>query len=176
MIKIIRQKKPVKPEIGDILYGQRYAFAWWEKEKESLKSYEWITLADISVNRWRALERLGIDISKVQEEFIYECPFHNGNKYYWFIPSILLSRDVNKYRKNPNDKYSREAIAFDQEWINKMFKQETYHEDNIVKSMLGHGYTDCTLPYDGNGQIELVVLELNNGDFIMGPIWVWFNK
>lgn len=55
-------------------------------------------------------------------------------------------------------------------------KKDNAGPDQITQSFLGHGYTTSRLPLDGFSELDNAVIELDNGDAILGWIWLWFNK
>jgi len=172
MIKAIIQKKPYVPEIGDILSGSEFIV---RKVKNDEKLGNFIFANAISHNPWITLKKLDIDAEQLKKEFEYKDPF-TDNTYYHFIPLAIIVKDVNVYRKG---RYSSKDCdyLFDVEWNTSFVCKDKHPELNsISKSMLGHGYTDGTLPNDGDGKHIEVLIELDNGDFLFGYCWEWYNK
>lgn len=181
-IKIIRQLLPWKPKFGDINSGGKYVKCPFTEEM--LTEYEPIPLTMIADFSWLALKKVGItDVASVQKLFQYKCPW-SDNTYYRFMPWLLLTKDRWKYIEPEN---SFAETAFDSEWTRDMVlpnyffemdgsKRKVVSKDAITQAMLGHGYTDCTLPFDGHSRNIICCLELNNGDLIAGWLYVWFNK
>lgn len=176
MIKPVIQKQPYKPEIGDILSGGEYIVRQ-VGNKEKLEDYLFIGV--FGNNPWHALERLNIDSTKLKEAFKYKCPF-SENIYYHFVPvALILKNGVDSYRnfyeeQNGEGMYS--DYLFDLEWIKQMSQDVLPEANTIQMAMLGHGYTDGTLPSDGSGDFINVLIELDNGDFLFGHCWEWYNK
>lgn len=176
MIKPVKQTTPYKPEIGDILSGGEYLVRKVEN-KEKLEDYLWI--GTFGNNPWHAIERLGVDSKELRESFRYECPF-TKNTYYHFIPVVLVVKNgVEQYRDKfevDNGSGEHNDYLFDLEWTKKMSGGVLPEASSIQMSMLGHGYTVGTLPSDGWGDFINVLIELDNGDFLFGHCWEWYNK
>jgi len=184
MIKPIIQKKPYKPDIGDILSGGEYI----KKNVRDVshvagKSDEFKTFfgdigkgfISIYGNPWEILEDMNIETADFKKIFQYECPY-TGNTYYHFIPIAIIvnhKSDVQQYRQL-NFASESYDYRFDLEWILKM--QKIPEIDDIGRSMLGHGFTSGTLPSDGDGKFIRVLIELDNGDHLFGHCWEWYNK
>ena len=182
-IKIVRQLLPWKPELGDVL-GRDCKFVKCLFEEKMLTQYNPVLLTTIADFSWRALPRIGIvDSDYVQRRFQYACPWTN-NIYYHFMPWLLLAEDTEKYVKS-EDVFTK--MAFDAEWTRDVIlpgfmldiegtSKKEVEKDSITHAMLGHGYTEGTLPHDGCGEHMLACLELSNEDLIAGWLFVWFNK
>lgn len=184
MINVVEQKKPFKDEIGDILYAEKYfkdrVELKWLEELELIYLPELMFQSTITWNNFKLLE---IDIKALMKECMYICPW-TGNKYFWFYPMLVMTDDLDKYK--PKDTNPIEyKMWFDSEWTRSMYlnlePSESRHADflkvgDIVSSFLGHGHTDCTLPSDGNGDLDDLTVELDNGDLIVGKCWIWYNK
>ena len=71
-------------------------------------------------------------------------------------------------------------MAFDDKWTRQMYvkpgREDFAKPSEVTTAILGHGYTDGTLPSDGFGHHELACLELENEDLVVGWLYVWFNK
>jgi hypothetical protein len=178
MIQPITQVKPYKPEFGDILSGGEYLVRK-VKNKEDLGDYLWV--GTFGNNPWHAIERLGIDSTKLKAIFRYSCPF-TDNVYYHFIPVVVILKNGEKtYRKTFEDANGGPSTGFDYlfdlEWSRGLTIKGVLPEANTIQmTMLGHGYTDGTLPNDGSGDFINVLIELDNGDFLFGHCWEWYNK
>lgn len=170
MIKTIKAKKQYKDEIGDILYGKEYISG---KIKEIPEEYN--VLPFFFSNPFKSLKIFGVDIEIFEKKFQYECPF-SDNKYYWFVPSFLLVRDSNVYRKNKDIDRNFDYL-FDSDF-QKMYNEHRLEDgpDKVVNAFLGHGYTTFTLPSDGHGNVDLVSINLDNDDKIVGHCHIWYNK
>jgi hypothetical protein len=178
VIKPIKQTTPYKPEIGDILSGGEYLVRQ-VANKEKLENYLWV--ATFGNNPWHAIERLGIDSKELKEAFRYKCPF-TDNIYYHFVPvALVIKNGVDQYRKKfEEDNGSKDSnyndFLFDLEWTKRMSGGVLPEANTIQMAFLGHGYTDGTLPSDGAGDFVNVLIELDNGDFLFGHCWIWYNK
>jgi len=171
LIKPITQKRPYKPDCGDILSGGEYLVRM-VKDKEDLGNLLGANI--VSQNPWSSLKRLGIDTESLKKAFKYHCPY-TGNIYYHFIPAAILVKSVEPYRKYPYDEIDWDW-AFDLEWNRERTKEGHPELNNVGESMLGHGYTEGTLPSDGSGSFIKVLIELSNGDYLFGYCWEWYNK
>jgi len=177
MIKLLKipkiNNKRYTPEYGDILYGDEYIAG-----KVELKDIKHpILLSNFGNNTWETLKKFEIDYEMLQKRVTYEC-YMTGNKYYWFLPMMILCGYSTKaYRglSSFSDPYFN--MLFDEEWTLQFL--EGYSVENINKiqqSLLGHGYTLGTLPSDGSNSIEVVWVEMSNGDKLVGFCWIWHNK
>lgn len=173
MIKPVKCEKPYIPETGDIISGGEY-IAKRVLKKEVLGPV--IFAYAVERNPWKSLKGMGIDTTSLEEAFKYECPY-TGNTFYHFIPAaIIIKNDVKVYRKPPYDSKDYN-YAFDLEWINESILKGQHPElGSIAESMLGHGYTSYALPTDGDGGWIEVLIELDNGDYLFGVCWEWYNK
>lgn len=161
MIKPIIQKQPFTPDYGDILSGGEY-LAREVKGSEIIGNF--LSTQAINNDPWETLTALSINVAPLKKAFQYSCPY-TRNTYYHFIPLAILlidGHDIDMYRKG------YESPSWDFAFNLKWSKQ--------CCSMLGHGYTDGTLPSDGSGKHIKVLIELDNGDFLFGYCWLWFNK
>ena len=178
MIKPVIQKNPYKPDCGDILSGGEYLVRKVDY-KEKLGDYLWISL--FGNNPWNALERLGIESKELKETFKYKCPF-SDNIYYHFTPVVLvLNNGVDSYRKYYEEQNGIKDplytdYLFDTKWGRRLSMEVLPEATTIQMAMLGHGYTEGTLPSDGSGDFINVLIELDNGDFLFGHCWEWYNK
>jgi hypothetical protein len=173
MINPIIQKKPYTPDNGDILSGGKYIVRK-VKNIEDLGSL--LSATALSNNPWKSLKMLNVETEHIRKAFQYLCPY-TDNKYYHFIPAaIVIKNGVDAYRK-PNYEDKSFDYLFDLDWVtNCVFQHKHPHLNSIGKSMLGHGYTDGTLPNDGHGNHIEVLIELDNDDYLFGYCWEWYNK
>lgn len=175
MIEPVIQKQPYTPDCGDILSGGEYLV---REVKGSEIIGNFLSSQAVSDNPWKSLKVLGIDVAPLKKAFQYSCPY-TRNTYYHFIPLAILlieGHDVDMYRKGPYESPSWN-FAFDLEWNKKRCHTfDDFGLNRVADSMLGHGYTDGTLPSDGSGEHIRVLIELSNGDFLFGYCWQWYNK
>lgn len=183
--KVIVSKKPFKPEIGDILYGEEY---FEQFTKTDLKDVDIIPLRSINLlNPWQALRDFHVDPHPFQSEVEYYCPLLRQN-YYWAVPTYILTKNIEQYLEN-----TRHAMLYrnDWEWLREMGKEGSIKDpyNNIqqferhilfmsraTNLLLGTGFTEGTLPTDGHGSLEEAKVGLDNGDFVTVNLWVWYNK
>ncbi len=184
MIKIRKPSylgnKVYKPEFADIFSTKDFIAGKVEK-----KDIEHPILLSLFGNHiWRVLDRFEIDYKELKEKVKYEC-YLTGNTYYNFLPFMILCghgshayRGLSTFGKHAYD------MHFDEEWTKNQIlclnddDEEEYWKkpSKIQTSMLGHGYTECTLPSDGSNEIDVCYANLSNGDALAGFIWLWYNK
>lgn len=111
-------------------------------------------------------------VAELKEQVTYCCPFFPGNKHFWMIPTaIIVSRDIKQYRE-PNLSSPMFDHMFDATYtLNNLRELNKVH-----KVMLGHGYTDFTLPSDGDNELAKFTVNLSNGDKLLMAGWIWYNK
>jgi len=183
--KIIKSKKPFKPDIGEILYGEDY---FEEFTKDDLKEKDILPLCYMNaINPWKVLQIFSVDPYPFQSQVSYHCPLLN-QEYYWAVPSYILTNDLAQYLKG-----TRHAQLFQNDWDylreigREHYKKDSsgnadLHRDHLMflsratDLLLGSGFTEGTLPSDGSGEIKEAKINLNNGDFIVANLWFWFNK
>lgn len=166
------QKMVWKDFFGDILYCDKYIYGLVEEsDRERM-----VPLT--SALPWKAMERFGIEgASTLRDESCYTCPW-TDNSYFWFVPYALIingSPDVYKPKEMPQHLVSQYDYSLDLKWHARYFKNDPPPSD-IQLALLGHGYTSFTLPSDGSGSVWKTKIQLSNGDFIAGFMWVWYNK
>lgn len=169
MIQVLHTKKAYGPDLGDLLQLHEY-IAGVVGPKDILKQQ--IHLKRLGCDPWRVLQKLNVDCEDLKQKSVYEDYMIEGNKYYWFLPHILESDDVSKYKNDIPE--SLFGYATDSTFFSIDFNE---CEVSIIDQvLLGHGYTLCTLPSDGSPELEWMYVELSNGDRIIGPGWMWYNK
>lgn len=171
-MKVLKSEKQYKNKIGDILFGKEYLEEINIKELEK-KRYCY----DVSVNRLpKELQ------NELKKYFQYECPFIVGNRYLWFTPSFVFTDTPDKqeimhqFQKTLKDKkmygwFSDQIKAIEE--FDEYRNNDTFGSEGLY---MGHGYTDCTLPYDGSNHKDVCMIRVDNGDILVGQTWVWFNK
>jgi hypothetical protein len=167
MIKPAKNNQSYSPDNGDILYGSRYVLN--EVKIEDAEHMDRLPICFYNTgNPWISLpKRLGIDADELKKAVEYDCPY-TKNKYYWILPTylVLTSNTVKYYNGKPDD------FEFDIDW----WKRSDIKPNSIQLALLGHGYTNGTLPCDGSGAIKLVLVSLDNGDALLCYCWIWYNK
>jgi len=201
MINPVIQDPPFTPELGDILFGAEY-IAGYADRKRLIRPAPSLTLTTgVSsltqteprpnvlpvftcgwYHPWSAIQiKFGIEPKDMERAFKYNCPF-TSNKFYWCIPCYLILRgSVQRYRigdwASKNFDYE-----FDVDFHSEPFEKQEDSDilrlahDPLICSYLGHGFTDVNLPNDGDGDVERVLIELDNGDALLCLCWVWYNK
>jgi len=180
-IEIIKKDKPKKTKRnsynldGDILYGGEYLTLIEGDSTEKLKrnvdkfvgDKKWIVPYMPIGDPWTNLYNAGVvNARQIRDSMIYECPFNEGDRYYWAIPVVLCASNPDDYHQIPN-----ENSLFGREFPYTRIK--CAHDNSHY---LGHGYTDGTLPMDGHGETRLAKTNLSNGDFLLMVTWEWYNK
>lgn len=181
MIKITKLQKVEDPnQIGDILYGADYVqIESFDNIKNLIDSWYILPLSLLRGNSWRALKLLGIE--DMSGAFKYNCPYVEGNVYYWFVPLYLLYNNADVYKDVLKHEYFRDSNWHKKYIIGWIDEEPTSDREGLLitkveRSMLGHGFTDSTLPNDGDGELNFATMRLSNDDLILGKVWVWYNK
>ena len=191
-IRIIKHEKAVPvTDIGDILKP----FSNWEKKntltgagwyskvpEEVWKDKPFIPIPWINRHSWNALKILGIDAERFQKVITYECPW-TQNQFWWYLPMYLFTDELEMWldRCDPYrvTSWTRDIIL-DVEHMQHHYSfhdtENSFETGNVDEALLGHGYTEGTMPNDGHGSLYDATLTLSNGDYIGGKVWVWFNK
>jgi hypothetical protein len=158
---------------GDILCGQTFIIK--QPIIDLSAGHDKLLPLCMTSDPWITLARYNVDASDLKTMLEYECPF-SDNKYYWFIPNlILIKNDVEIYRQGKL-KSKEYDYYFDTAFMKQMHGDRLFELDEVQRAFLGHGYTDGTLPSDGSGKLERAAVALENGDFLLGRTWLWFNK
>jgi hypothetical protein len=178
-VKIAGSLPPVDNH-GDIRAEDEYFAAPTDEQLKGLVPY--IRLYSLARFSWPALLALGIDCLATKKNLLYECPFMQGNRYYWFLPTVWFPLDY----KNGMDRACaaglveswRKDMLYDQDWMTRVVSNshEPFVINAIERSMLGHGFDSYCSPDDGMGSLTPAVMKLSNGEFIGGQVWVWYNK
>jgi hypothetical protein len=167
--KPIKQEIPYTPEIGDILSGAEF-IKRTTPELEDFYEWNYFPANSANLNVWESLKKFGIDISELRRTVEYQCPWSN-NRFYHFLPIVVIANDLKLYRECfHGDDYM--FLGKDMGVTDKY----VFDLNEIHKSMMGHGYTEFTLPIDGHGKWIKVLVELENHDFLFGYCWEWYNK
>jgi len=169
-MKILKSKKSYKHHIGDILFGKEYLE---NVNLKDLKKKKYVY--GISIRRSEFKKEL-------KKHFEYQCPFIDGNRYLWFLPSYVFTDTPNEndfshhFQKDPKSAkiygYKKDRI----EEIEEFDEHEQYNNFGGENLYMGHGYTFGTLPSDGGNGKDVAMIRLDNGDILVGQLWVWFNK
>lgn len=190
-VKIIQCKNPVNEKvdnIGDILCpynNQGFSLSgdrWYSKPPKTFyTSTPFIPLNCICSNTWKELKHFQIDCDEFQKRVEYKCPY-TGYTHYWFVPIMIFTSEQNiKFWLDRNKhlaSYQKNMLS-DTEWTEKFYqpdKKTGFELNSIGKILAGAGYTVGTLVSDGYGELYDALVTLDNGDFIGGKVWVWFNK
>jgi len=172
-MKMIKPKKGKKLSVdcGDILYGEEYLRKFTQDELEkAFYAYPF----EMPFN---------MEDSEFKEQFVqafqYECPFIEGNKYFWFFPFTMFTntRKEQHWWNAYMDSIKKDAIDQIKSWQDQRKYEDDYVEDHYYESIyLGHGYTHGTFPSDGNNSKEMAAVEMENGDLLIGKVFIWYNK
>jgi hypothetical protein len=155
-------------ENGDLMGGSEY---FYDVYNDKYSEREYFYLEGISHNTWKSLNTI---LNEKVEPPTYKCPW-TDNSFYSLIPLAIMSTDIHKYKDSVKIPSFKLDMIFDFEWTSYHFPVNEHNHD-ISKSLLGHGYTFCTLPYDGSPGTELTLMELSNGDHVICKSIIWYNK
>ena len=187
LIEIIKHVNPVPVhDCGDILHP----FDGWEKSKtggdwiskfpeEFYENKEYLRLSFIAQNSWKSLERLNVNIEPFKKLVQYKCPY-NEYIHYWCVPVVVLTKDIKLWTSRcTSQEPLKEKFFAQKEWMKKFYPIKTKNGlpfTKIQRALLGPGYTEGTMVYDGEGFLYDSILALDNGDFLGAKVWMWFNK
>ena len=127
---------------------------------------------------WHGCMKANVDSSPL-ELIRHECPIVK-QCYRPFVPIALLTADPAKYqdRVNPMCK----GMILDKDWCAQTVYDDPEAKElsgvmnKITTFMLGSSYQMGILPSDGFSELQWFVAKLDNGDYLYGPSWVWYNK
>jgi hypothetical protein len=171
-IKLLATKETFD-DTGDLLCGQ--VFIIKQPVMDLSPGHDKLLPLMMTSDPWITLTRYNVDAGDLKTMLEYECPW-SDNRYYWFMPNLILVRkDVGIYRQG-RLKDKEYDYYFDTAFIKHIHGHNIFELDNVHRAFLGHGYTDSTLPSDGSGRLEKAAVALENGDFLLGWTWIWFNK
>jgi len=170
--RVTTPAKPAEPENGDVLCAPQFL----SRIGVSVEDLTGKRLVQTSGYRgFDGLASLGVDATTLQGRAFYDCPW-SGNRYYWMFPLGIITTT------GGIERYGRNLIG-DSPWRCRVISRsgdvgnvDPSEFDGIVNAMLGHGYTEGTLPSDGCGEKVLATVPLDNGDEILVACWVWFNR
>jgi hypothetical protein len=188
-IKVVKHNNPKRvDDIGDILYP----FLDWENtgtgagwfsapERKHYGEQRVFPLVFAHHNPWTALQLLGIETLPLLLEVLYACPFFKYNKFYWAVPLLIFTDDPVSYANKVH-------VCGVEYWDNKFLddlrpervrnwrQTNMFPLNSIQEILLGHGYTEGTLPQDGNGSLCDAIMKLSDDTEIGMKIWMWYNQ
>lgn len=141
-----------------------------------------IPLSFVNSDPLKALDKMNIDRS-FYEQFKYDCPFVDGNKYNSLLPFAVIVKPehVNDSKMLIDtflNSFSKDMIS--EKNLNDTFFVHSTHPDSLIQnvrhtSRLGHGYTSGTLPSDGSVNTKICLIEYEHA-YVMIEMHVWYNK
>lgn len=152
-----------------------------ELRDEFSDNYLPVPLTHLSSNIFVATESLNIDIEYL-EQFQYEDPNY-GYKHYALVPvmAYIKKECADKYKEILSSDLSNFAfnVIFDDD-KDDFFRENLCNIDNYTNhssiiTLLGAGYTDCTLPSDGSLSTEFITLQFEDF-YLVCLTHIWFNK
>lgn len=166
-------QKPTIIKQEKIFSNQNSKTIWWE---EYIAGYA--TESDIIENevfpfkllRMNTFDIFNKIISNAPEIPKYECPYFKGVFYYGIMPTAIIAKDIIKYKDLFSSNYTLLDAAFDDSWNKNINKDNLIHiiDTTIIgQSVLGHGYKDENMYYDGYIEWKLFKVLLSNGDFLI---------
>lgn len=174
MLTIVKPQKQFQPELGDFLFASEFIHSYVTKKEVAANDFFVIPLIFMSFyHPFTTLKKFNIDAEELHQCCKYDCPFREQIIFYGLLPIAIKTDDSTKYRHNGFE--NTYNSVFDLKW-QKNYVDQILSVDQISKSFLGHGFTDGTLPFDGNNSIVNVKLQLSNNDFIIAHTWEWYNK
>lgn len=154
-----------------------------EYNQKEFHNINMLKLGYINYNPWSALFRTGVfdveAVTALRQSSAYECPLtYKG--YFALLPLCIFSEDLDKYFPQEQKPWYYE-MAVDKSWNcqddnSHLFPDQFDLETALYHCILGPGYTSSTMPNDGSPGVELVVLDLSNGDKMVAAARSWYNK
>ena len=172
-----RRGKQYKPEIGDILQGEKWFEPIGDIRQDNLDA---VCLGVLAVNTWYVLEKLGVKVDDFKEAVKYICPYLDHG-FFWCMP-VALCGGIDKYRYKAREAFGKmyADYAFDTKFINHTGDigrtPLDWELSDVTRLWMGSGYTVCTLISDGSRSRVRVRVRLDNGDWILVETWEWYNK
>jgi len=183
-IKVVEHKTTVPvDDIGDT-FLPKDGSNWFSKPPEDVWTTKpFIPLGALGLNTWDSLRRVGVYEKEFRLSVQYDCPFVDGNKFYLFVPNLLFTDDVPFWIGRISGEVhllgGKEYIA-DHEWHRHVyeddFENKTMPMGYICENMMGHGFSSKYLVGNGYAGKKSAVVALENGDYLGGQVWVWYNK
>lgn len=178
------------PEYGDIdyAYGTSHQKFLIDYDEKLVKNLNPLHLAYFNDDRWHAWvdhPLIGLEGHEFRDQCHYSCLFLKDA--YAFVPKYIFSDNIEKYFDHYEYDPWFKDIALDVEWTMTRVGQtkeqfwENLNEycierDHFFDLLLGTGHHEGILPSDGSAGLKPFLVELNNGDYIYGYGWVWYNK
>lgn len=140
-----------------------------------------IPLTHINPNVFKAAAELNID-ELYFEQFRYKDPYYDY-KHYGLVPVIAFLRPENgqKYQSILKESLSSfsSAVIFDNDkddiFFQNLCKMDTLFNNKSITIPLGGGYTECTLPSDGDVSTQAVLLKFEDFHLVCMTHF-WLNK
>lgn len=164
------EKDRYKPEIGDILWGEKYDFL---AKPELIGDRKILPLVVVDQNPFRALTWLDVDFKEA--DFTYQCPY-TEQTFHGVVPFALAARDFSRYKKQ---RLAHSQYVFDVDYHKENCGDyspwDFWFESRILQLFLGSGYTEFCRSFDGSVEMRNAVVPLGD-DLIMVKFWEWYNK
>ena len=161
---------------NDILSGGDYVLRRLEPmpDEATMKAAGWhpVNLGEFDINPYGAAERLGIDLRRVRTSSAYRCPA-TDLRFQGVVPMCLLTKDMKV--NYPDTKHRHLDMISDADWQWQMCR-EFDKPGSYERALLGSGYHDCCMHYDGFSEAVPALMRLANGDALVVMVWDWFNK
>jgi hypothetical protein len=163
-----KSEKPVD-DIGDILACEEY----FAKPPDSLFKTKTPYL-HLGIDGWTKLNKMSIDCLDLKPRLRYACPW-TKNQYCLFYPALLFAPEIDSWMSAGRPLVEPWHVG---SWDGSDFDDNgEFKIGSIIKSFMGHGYTDGTLPDDGSGYTySTVIYTTCPGVMVAGRVWVWYNK
>lgn len=174
MISIKKPRKRIHADYSDILFGHDFL----HEIRVKIEKLEGQKAVAVPWDMGFSFLAPHIDVKEWAAACVYQCPYIEGNRFFWMYPLAILTEDETRYGVDANSRdFSKRP------WLVKVIKVDATDIDEYdcelhkdLLSLMGHGYTDFTLPSDGSRSLVHGTVLLDNGDRILVACWLWHNK
>lgn len=182
MFNILTQPTPIEFAYGDLMCGDHSYYIRHTSRKE-LASKSLYRLEYVANNPWEALEVLSLTQVALDLQVVrlikniskYDCPY-TGLSFTGLMPLAIATNHPEQWFNTKAWWYDMMADQeYNSDWIEDL-KAGKVKLTPITQCVIGPGYTSGTMINDGGTSIDVVVMDVSNGDMIVACTHDWHNK